>query len=41
MLKKYVLKIIDEYKNQFKIDDLIFNEISFKENIIINETFQS
>ena len=33
--------MIDEYKNQYKIDNLIFNEISCKENINVDETFQT
>ena len=39
--KEDVLKLIDEYKNQYKIDNLIFNEISCKENIDVEEIFQT
>jgi len=35
------IKIIDEYKEQYKINDLIFNEISCKENLNVEETFQN
>ena len=39
--KEDVNKIIDEYKIKYKIDNLIFDEISCKENINVDETFQT